>query len=238
MKSVVPTLVAIAIMAVVVYLIWRARPTREAILQKKATSAGVGEEVFTRFEERAIQIAHEILTLARERLLKEAKRHALPASDQLSVSADEAGVLDTPAAQRLRGAAHDLAIALADLRHVQQLAPASPECAQSEEQWAYLCAAFGDRYPLLAGFIERADAASLERVRSAPVLEAAQVLRTDLDARLESYREIQQALAEEPAKVWSLLSVVVLALTNLELGDAEQSAVAARDVVFGLFFYR
>jgi hypothetical protein len=211
-NSLVPTLVAIAVLAVIAYLIWQARPTRESILRKKTARAGVGEEVFSRFERRAIQVAHAILELARERLLAEAKRHALPASDGLSAADHDSGALTTPAAERLRGAARDLGSALADLRRVQQLTSAGPEYDRTNEQWAYLCAAFSDRYPLLAGFIERADATSLERVSSASELEAAKVLRSDLDARLHSYREIEQALVDEPAKVWSLLSVVVLFL--------------------------
>ena len=224
MSSLIPTVVAIAILGVVAYLIWSSRPTRESLRAKRAAAAGLDAEFFRTFEQQAVHIANSVFTAASQRLEQEAVRHGLPTSAEL-VGGD-AEPLTTGA--KLRGAARELVDATVERDRLRDTAFNTPEAERAEENWAYLNVAYADRYPLLVGFIDRGDLRSLERIASGPALDAARILRADLDSRLNSYAEIRANLQEEPEGIWSVLSLVVLALSRAELEDKQQSAVAAR----------
>ena len=116
----------------------------------------------------------------------------------------------------------------AERERLHKTAFGSPESERAEDNWAYLNVVYADRYPLLVGFIDRGDQGKLERIASGPALDAARILRADLDSRLNSYAEIRSTLQEEPESIWSVLSLVVLTLSRSELDDKQQAAVAAR----------
>ena len=224
MSSLFPTVVAIAILGVVAYLIWRSRPTRESLRAKRAAAAGLDAEFFRRFEQQAVHIADSIFEAASQRLQQAAVRHGLPSSAELVAGDAE----PLAAGAKLRGAARELVDATVERDRLRETAFNTPEAERAEENWAYLEVAYADRYPLLVGFIDRGDLRSLERIASGPALDAARILRADLDSRLNSYAEIRANLQEEPEGIWSVLSLVVLALSRAELDDKQQSAVAAR----------
>jgi hypothetical protein len=225
-SSVLPTLVAIAILATIAYSIWRMRPTREALQRRRAAAAGVTQEMNGDFEQRAVHIARSILNAAITRLETSANEQGLPTAVALEASEQDAEPL--AAGGEMRAAARQLASALRAYRRLHEEAFATRECEQAEERWAYLSVVFGDRFPLLADCIERSDLSSLECIGAGPAPEAAGLLRSELDARVKSYREIISSLEEEPSLIWSLLSLVVLTLSQLELDEAKQSALAAR----------
>jgi hypothetical protein len=224
--SVLPTLIGIAILAVIAYLIWRMRPTREALQRKRALAAGVTDEVITEFEQRAVHIARSILNTAIDRLRSAADQHCLPSAETLSSGDDGSGTLQ--ASRQIRGAARELAGALNDCRRLHEQAFGSPQYEQAEEHWAYLSVVYSDRYPLLTDFIERSDLVGLDRIGTGTAWEAARLLRSELDVRLNSYRQVLSALEDNPSIVWSMLSLVVLTLAQLDLDDAKQAALAAR----------
>jgi hypothetical protein len=225
-SSLIPTVVAIAILGVVAYLIWSSKPTRESLRAKRASAAGLDADFFRDFERRAVHIADSVFEAATQRLQREADRQGLWTSVELVAGDGNAEPLATGA--KLRGAARELVDAAADKDRLRETAFNTPEAQRAEENWAYLNVVYSDRYPLLVGFIDRGDLGSLERIASGPALDAARILRGDLDSRLNSYAEIRANLQEEPEGIWSVLSLVVLALSRAELGDQQQSAVAAR----------
>jgi len=225
-SSLIPTVVAVAILGVLAYLIWSARPTREALRAKRAAAAGLDEVFFRDFEQQAVQIATSVLDAATQRLKAEAVRHGLPTSAELVAGDGDVEPLATGA--KLRGAAREFADAAAEKERLKESAFGTPEAERAEENWAYLNVVYSDRYPLLFGFIDRADFDNLNRIASGPALDAARILRADLDSRLNSYAQIRANLQEEPEGIWSVLSLVVLTLSRAELGDKQQSAVAAR----------
>jgi hypothetical protein len=224
--SVLPTLIGIAILAAIAYLIWRMRPTRETLQRKRALAAGVTDEVIAEFERHAVHIARSILNAAKDRLRSVAEQHGVPPAEKLSSGEEDSA--STQPSRQLQGAARELAGALSDCRRLHEQAFGSPQCEQAEERWAYLSVVYGDRYPLLTDFIERSDLVNLNRIGTGTAWEAARLLRSELDARLKSWGEILTALEEEPPIIWSVLSLVVLTLSQLDLDDAKRAALAAR----------
>jgi hypothetical protein len=226
MDSLMPTLIIVAVLAVIAFLLWRARPTAESLRLKRAARAGVSDEVFSDFEQHAVQIAQGVLSAARERLEAAAKQAGLPLTGNITTGGDGPEPLATGA--RMRGAARELVEAIREVRRLRDQDFASQQFAQAEERWAYLATAYADRYPLLADFIERMDDTGLDRVGSAPAVEAARLLRSELDSRMATYREIVDTLTTEPNAVWSLLCVVVLTMSLDKRNEKEEAALAAR----------
>jgi len=226
MDSLLPTSIAIVILGVIAYLIWRVRPTADALRRKRAASVGVSEEFIQAFEQRAVAIALSILDAARNRLDAEARRTGLPPAHELETAPEDSTPL--AAGSQMRRAARELVLAIRNVRRLRDEAFASREFEQAEERWAYLAVVYGDRFALLADFIERMDDRSLNELGNAPPLEAARLLRSELDSRLRTYSEIEETLEAQPSTVWSLLCIVVLTMTLGEYSENEQTALAAR----------